>query len=72
MVTYAILNIESGNLRASFDSEREALSALAEIFESEPEAVNSVGLLIQEDDGTPVDGLYGQRLREALKDTVPA
>jgi len=65
-VHYGILNIESGNLRESFASEQEALAALAEILEREPEAADSLGLLIQDDDGKPVDALHGQRLRDAV------
>jgi len=65
-VHYGIVNIESGNLRDSFASKREALAALAEILEREPEAADALGLLIQDDDGKPVDALHGQRLRDAV------
>jgi hypothetical protein len=63
---YGILNIESGNLRDSFATEREALAALAEILEREPEAADVLGLLIQDDNGKPVDALHGKRLRDAV------
>jgi hypothetical protein len=64
-VTYGIFNLDSGNAIAWYDSADAAFRAALRIAEQEPEAVDSLGLMEFDDDGTPRQALEGQELINA-------
>ncbi len=66
-MTYGIFSLESGNALAWFASQDEALDAVRQIIEGEPDAIDAVGLMEFDDRGHPSAALQGQELVAAAR-----
>jgi len=66
-MTFGIFSIESGNALSWFSSEEEAFSAVRTILQSEPEAIDSLGLMDFDDRGHPFRAWHGQELQDAAR-----
>ncbi len=71
-MNYGIFNLVSGSALAWYDSAEAAFAAVRQIAESEPDAVDELGLMHFDDGGTPKEALQGQELLNAAGGVVVA
>jgi hypothetical protein len=69
---YGIFGLESGSALAWYESADAAFDAVRQIAESEPEAIDGLGLLEFDDNGAPRNSLQGQDLLNQAGGVVAA
>jgi hypothetical protein len=65
---YALFSLASGTAIAWFDSEEESADAVLQLAETEPEAIDNIGLTLFDERGRPEDSLHGEELLEAARE----
>jgi hypothetical protein len=64
---YGIVSLESGTVLHSFDSDNEAFAAAQKILNSEPEAIDNLGIARFDGSGKAVESWSGEILGTALR-----